>query len=222
VQGAETLHFFSLKLHGAHTPAASPATLLDAAMAGVASDLPQQLSVAEVAALVADREPMPELFVTAFAPSSAVTGESEAFEGAWTAAALLSASPRADRLLHAALVGGMLGSNGRPLPTQRAAALIHKYAPRGAVLRQLSRPEPEVVTAAIWTATARNLIVVYAGEGPRTVAVDCAGVGSPLLVRGEQVMANGELRSGDRPNSPRQSIEFDGPGVAAVQFVTDM
>ncbi len=222
VQGAETLHFFSLKLHGAHTPAASPATLLDAAMAGVASDLPQQLSVAEVAALVADREPMPELFVTAFAPSSAVTGESEAFEGAWTAAALLSASPRADRLLHAALVGGMLGSNGRPLPTQRAAALIHKYAPRGAVLRQLSRPEPEVVTAAIWTATARNLIVVYAGEGPRTVAVDCAGVGSPLLVRGEQVMANGELRTGDRPNSPRQSIEFDGPGVAAVQFVTDM
>lgn len=222
VRGADTLHFLSLKLHGAHTPAASPGALFDAALAGVASDLPQQLSLTEVAALLADRAPMPELFVTAFAPNSAVAGVSGAFEGAWTAAALLSASTRADRLLHSALVGGMLGSDGKPLPTQRAAALIHKYAPRGAVLRQLARQKPDVVTAAVWTATARNLIVVYAGEEPRTIAVDCVGVGSPLLVRVEQVMAGGKLRTGDRPNSPQQSIEFDGPGVAVVQFVTDM
>ena len=125
-------------------------------------------------------------------------------------------------MLHTALVGGMLGTNGRPLPTQHAATLVHKYAPRGAVLRQLARPEPEVITAAIWTATARNLIVVYAGEEPRTIAVDCVGVGSPLLVRGAQVVASGEMRAGDRPNSPRQSIEFDGPGVAVVQFVNDL
>ncbi len=222
VQGAETLHFLSLKLHGAHTPAAAPTALLDAGLAGVASDLPQQLSLAQVASLLAAREPVPEFFVTAFGPTSTIAGESGAFEGAWTAATLLAGSTRADRMLHTALVGGMLGTNGRPLPTQHAAALVHKYAPRGAVLRQLARPEPEVITAAIWTATARNLIVVYAGEEPRTIAVDCVGVGSPLLVRGEQVVASGEMRAGDRPNSPRQSIEFDGPGVAVVQFVNDL
>jgi len=223
LEGAETLHFLSLKFHGAHAASAGREALFDAAIAGVSPDLPEQLSLIEVAELAHGRAPMPEVYVTALAPSSAAGAQLDAgFAAAWLAAALLNASPHADRLLHGALIGGLLNPDGTPLPSQHAAALMASVAPRGATLCQVSLPDPELLTAALWTPESRNLVVVYAGTAPRTVVADCRGVGIPLAVRASVLTGEDDLRTSDRPISARQSLEFTGPGVAVVEFVTDM
>ncbi|MCD6359415.1 MAG: hypothetical protein J7M38_01040 [Armatimonadetes bacterium] len=223
LEHAATMHFLSLKFFGAQAATAKPAALFAAAVTGTGSDLPEQLSIVETAELVRARRPMPELFVSAMAPSAAADARpDQAFAAAWLAAMALSAGPYADRLLHQSLVGALLGADGAPLPAQRAAALVTAAAPRGATLCQLALPDPQLLVAAIWTPKARNLVVVHAGETPRTVVADCRGVGSPLRVRGSLLASDGKIHNSDRPDSPRQSIEFDGPGVAVIEFVTDM
>ena len=221
LRGAETLHFLSFSFHGAHTSVAATGALFEAAVSGVSGDLPQQLSLAEVAGLARTlRRPMPELLINAISPSSA-DGRDAAFAAAWTAAVVLSASPCADRMLSRALMGDLLGPDGAPLPAYWAVSLVRSYAPRGSVLCELTRPDPDLLIAAVWTAASRNVIAVYGGQQPRSLVVDCWGTGSPLLVRGRQLMATGEVRSSDRSITPQQAIDFDGPGVAAIEFVTD-
>ncbi len=222
LDGAETLHFVSLKLHGAHTAAADPRTLFGAAISGTPSDLPQQLSLYEVYKLAQSRRPVPEVIVSALAPSSATPAASGNFEAAWMAAALLNGGAYVDRMLHAALIGGMVAADGSSQPVQRAAMLVNTYAPRGATLREVSLPATDLLTVAAWTPTSRNLFVIHVGDGPRTVALDCLGLGSPLLVRRHQLVAGGQIRSDERPKSAQQSVQFDGPGVAVIEFVMDV
>ncbi len=223
VQGAETLHFLSLQFHGAHAASATPSALFDAALSGRSADLPDQLSLVEVAELARSREPMPEVYVTALAPSSTPDAPLEpGFAAAWWAAALVSASPYADRLLPGFLIGGLLTDDGNPLPALQAVALLASAAPRGSTLNQLALVDAEMVTAALWTPKSRNLVVVYAGVAARTVVLDCRGAGVPLAVRSRILGGDGKVQTADRPISPRQSVEFTGPGVAVIEFVTDL
>ena len=232
LEGADTLHFLSLHFFGAHNILAEPAALFGAAVGGVTVDLPNQLTLQQVKHLAHTlRRPIPELFVTAMAMNSArgekgVAADERLTEGlgaAWTAAAALSAAPYADKLLHFKLFGGgwgLMAASGQTHVTHRAAWLVRTYAPRGATLCQLLRPHPEVLMAAVWTPTARNLLTVHAGEQPRVVVVDCWGIGSPLFVRERHLHSDGQLGMRNLPNSSAQTIEFDGPGLSVIQFVS--
>ncbi|MGD9495858.1 MAG: hypothetical protein AB7Y46_06080 [Armatimonadota bacterium] len=232
LEGANTLHFLSLHLYGAHNLAASDQELFESACASVTSDLPNQLSLQQVRHLAqALRRPVPELFVTVLALNSARRPGGEAaderiltpFGGAWTAAAVLSASAWADKLLHFKLCGdgwGMADEGGTASEPYTAAWLVRTYAPRGSTLSQLLRPADDLLVAAVWTPTARNLFVVYAGHAPRSVAIDAWGIGSPVLVRERRLTSQGELVMSNLPNTAAQSVEFDGPGVSVIQFVS--
>ncbi len=232
LEGAETLHFLSLQLYGAHNAAAERAQLFEAACSGVTSDLPNQLSPAAVRHLAQTlRRPTPELFATAMAMNSARRPGGEAadarietpFGAAWLAAAVLSSSTAADKFVHFKLFGdgwGMADRRGATNALHTAAWLLRLYAPRGATLCQLSRVDDAMLVAAVWTSTARNLFVVYGGEAPRTVVIDAWGIGSPVMVRERRITSRGALVMSDLPNSAAQSIEFDGPGVSVIQFVS--
>ncbi len=232
LEGAETLHFLSLQLYGAHNVAAGEQELFEAACAGLTSDLPGQLSLREVRHLAqALRRPVPELFVTSMAMNSARRPGGEAadarivtpFGAAWTAAAVLASSASADKFLHFKLFGagwGIAERGGARNSPATAAWLLRTYAPRGSTLSGLLRPADDVLVAAVWTPTARNLFVVYAGAGPRAVVVDAWGIGSPVLVRERRLTSRGALVMSDLPNSAAQSIEFDGPGLSVIQFVS--
>lgn len=231
LEGAEKLHFFSLHFYGAHNVVADDRTLLQAAASGAASDLPDQLTLEQVRHLAHSvRRPIPELFVTSMAANSARTPEGEAadervggnFGAAWTAAAILHSSAWVDKFLHHRLYGGdwgLLDDRGRSGPLFTTAWLLRNYAPRGSTLCQLVRPADDLIVAAVWTATARNAVVVYSGEEPRSVVIDARGIGSPLMVRERRLTSDGELGMFDLPNLPSQSIEFEGPGVSVLQFV---
>ena len=228
---AEDLHFLSLHFYAAHTVTASTETLVDAALHGATSDLPEQLTLGQVQALAAElQRPIPELFVTSMAMNSARRPDGTAaddrilgtFGAAWTAAAVLSSSSAADKLLHYKLFGtgwGLTNMRGAPNPAYHAAWLLHTYAPRGATLSALMSPADDVLIAAIWTPTARNAFVVYTGDETRTVVIDAVGVGTPVTVRERRLTSAGELYMADLPNSHSQSIQFDGPGVSVIQFI---
>lgn len=232
LEGADTLHFLSLQLYGAHNPVADEAALFEAACAGRTSDLPNQLSLAEVRHLAAAlRRPAPELFVTTMAMNSARRPSGEAADGrlttpfgaAWLAAAVLGSSASVDKLLQFKLFGegwGLADRQGERNALAIAGWLLRTYAPRGATLSQLLRPADDLLLAAVWTPTARNLFVVYGGRGPRAVVVDAWGIGSPLTVRERRLTSAGELAMTNLPNSAAQSIDFDGPGVSVIQFVS--
>jgi len=231
--GAKNLHFLSLHFYAAHSVTASTASLYDAALRGATADLPEQLTLGQVHELARElQRPIPELFVTSMAMNSARRPDGTAaderilgnFGAAWTAAAVLSSSSAADKLLHYKLYGtgwGLTNPRGVPNPTYQAAWLLHTYAPRGATLSQILRPADDVLIAAIWTPTARNAFVVYTGEGTRTVVIDAVGVGTPLTVRERRLTSSEQLYMADLPNSHSQSIQFDGPGVSVIQFIGD-
>lgn len=232
LEGADTLHFLSLQLFGAHNPLADEAALFEAACAGRTSDLPGQLSLTEVRHLARTlRRPAPEIFVTTMAMNSARRPGGEAADGrlttpfgaAWLAAAVLGSSASADKLLHFKLFGdgwGMVDRRGERGPLAIAGWLLRTYAPRGSTLSALLRPTDDLLMAAVWTPTARNLFVVYSGRDPRAVVVDAWGIGSPVLVRERRLTSAGELVMTDLPNSAAQSIDFEGPGVSVIQFVS--
>ncbi len=232
LEGARTLHFLSLQLYGAHNTVAEPAELFEAACSGVTSDLPDQLSLTEVRHLARTlRRPVPELFVTSMAMNSVRLPGGEAaderittpFGAAWLSAAVLSSSAVTDKFLHFKLFGdgwGMTDRRGAANALHTAAWLLRLYAPRGSTLCQLLRPDDALLVAAVWTPTARNLFVVYAGEAPRSVVIDAWGIGSPVLVRERRINSRGALVMNDLPNAATQSVEFDGPGVAVIQFVS--
>jgi hypothetical protein len=145
------------------------------------------------------------------------------FGAAWLAAAVLGSSASADKLLHFKLFGdgwGMADRRGERGPLAIAGWLLRTYAPRGSTLSALLRPADDLLMAAVWTPTARNLFVVYGGRDPRAVVVDAWGIGSPVLVRERRLTSAGELVMTDLPNSAAQSIDFDGPGVSVIQFVS--
>jgi len=232
LEGADTLHFLSLQLLGAHNPVADEAALFEAACAGRTSDLPSQFSLAEVRHLAqALRRPAPELFVTTMAMNSARRPSGESADGrlttpfgaAWLAAAVLGSSASVDKLLQFKLFGegwGLADRRGERNPLAVAGWLLRTYAPRGATLSQLLRPADDLLVAAVWTPTARNLFVVYGGREPRSVVVDAWGIGSPLTVRERRLTSAGELVMTNLPNSAAQSIDFEGPGVSVIQFVS--
>lgn len=228
--GADTLHFLSLHFLGAQHAGADRDALLEAAVTGRPSDLPDQLTLGQVRHLAqSSRRPMPELFVTMMSMTAAASAaelpqdrQGGALDATWTAATVLQSSAHVDKFLHARLYApqqALLDERGRALPGFTVAWLLRQYAPRGSTLCQLVRPMRDVVVAAVWTGTARNVIVVYAGEEPRSVVIDALGVGSPLMVRERRLISSGELGMFDRPNSASQSIEFEGPGVSVIQFV---
>lgn len=233
LEGARTLHFLSLHFYGAHSVTASNSALLGAALHGVTSDLPEQLTLQEVRHLAQSlRRPMPEFFVTSMAMNSARRGDGSAaderiqqpFGAAWMATAALSASPWVDKLLHYRLYDdgwGMLDGRGRPTPAYHAAWLLHTYAPRGATLCQLLQPNDQALIAAVWTATARNVIVIYGGSEPWSVAIDAFGVGTPVLVRERRLLSDGQLQMADLPTAAAQSVTFEGPGISVIQYVGD-
>jgi len=232
LEGAGILHFFSLHFLGAHSASAERQALFSAAVDGLTADLPNQLTLAQVKHLAHTlRRPIPEVFVTSMAMNSA-RGEKGAASDArltgplgavWTAAAALSAGPYVDKLLHFKLFGGgwgLMDATGNTHLTHQAAWLMHTYAPRGSAVCQLLRPDPDVLMAAIWTPTARNLITVYGGEQARVLVADCWGVGSPLFVRERRLLADGDLHMRNLPNASAQTLAFDGPGVSVIQFVS--
>jgi hypothetical protein len=229
--GAQNLHFLSLHFYGAHSATVGDATIYEAALGGATADLPSQLSLMEVRELAQSlQRPMPELFVTSLAMNSARRPDgtpaderiSENAGAAWTAAALLSSTCSVDKALHYKLFGigwGLLNSRGVPNPSFHAAWLLHTYAPRGATLCEFVMPSAEVLIAAIWTPTARNAFVVHMGDGARTVVIEAAGVGTPVSVRERRLTSSGEMQMADLPKSATQSVEFNGPGVAVIQFI---
>ncbi|MGI5820366.1 MAG: hypothetical protein ACOX9R_19940 [Armatimonadota bacterium] len=230
VRGASTLHFLSLHFNAAHNPAVGGQTLFDAALRGASADLPEQLTLTQIRALVDDRRPMPELFVTSLAMNSARRPDGTAaddrildnFGAAWTAAAMLASSTPVDKFLHYKLFGtgwGLTNPRGTPNQAYHAAWLVHTYAPRGATLGQLLNPTDDLLIVAVWTPTASNAFVVYAGEDARAVVIEAVGVGDPLLVRERRLTSDGRLNMVDLPNSRSQSIQFEGPGVSVIQFV---
>ena len=231
VENARTLHFLSLHFYGAHNPEAEAQTLFDAALSGTTSDLPQQLSLAQVRELTEEaHRPIADVFVTSLAMNSARESEGNAadqrvagnYGAAWTAATVLSSSSSVDKFLNYRLFGsdwGLTDQRGKPSPAYHAAWLLHTYAPRGAMLSQLLKPADDLLVAAVWTSSASNAFVVYLGEQKRTVVVSARGVGEPRLVRERRLTSDGELNMADLPNSSSQSIEFDGPGISVIQFV---
>ncbi|MGC9316614.1 MAG: hypothetical protein ACP5KN_01090 [Armatimonadota bacterium] len=232
LEGADTLHFLSLHFYGAHTAVAEEDDLFHAAVSGTTSDLPNQLTLAQVRELARElRRPTPDLFVTEMAMNSARTPDGEAadervhrpFGAAWTAATVLASAPSVDKLLHYRLFGagwGLMDRRGEHDAPWVAAWLLRTYAPRGASLCQLQRPADDLLVAAVWTPTARNVFLVYAGHGPRSVVIDAWGVGHPVLVRERRLTSTGALSMSDLPRSAAQSVEFDGPGLSVIQFVT--
>ncbi len=233
VTNANTLHFLSLHFYGAHNPDAAKSSLLEAALRGSTSDLPEQLTLTQVRALVEEaHQPIPEVFVTAMAVNSARRTDgssaddrtSDNFGAAWAAAAVLSSSTPVDKFLYYKLFGqgwGLTNQRGRPNPTYHAAWLLHTYAPRGSTLSQLLNPAEDLLVAAVWTSSASNAFVVYLGAEARTVVIEARGVGEPLMVRERRITSDGELNMADLPNSSSQAIQFDGPGISVIQFVSD-
>ena len=233
LEGVQTLHFFSLQLFGAHNAEAPSEALIEAAATGAVSGLPDQLTLEQIRHLAHSvRRPMPELFVTSMALNSARGPDGSAADGrvvsnfgaAWTAAAVLQSSSYADKFLQYRLYDGgwgMLDDRGRAGPLFATAWLLRNYAPRGSTLCHMIRPAPDVLVAAVWTGTARNVLVVSAGDEPRSVIIEAWGVGSPRMVRERRLTSTGELGMFDRPNSHSQSIEFEGPGFSVIQFIGD-
>ncbi len=232
LEGARTLHFLSLKFFGAHNVVAERDDLFEAAVTGRTSDLPNQLSLQQVRQLARElRRPAPEIFVTEIAMSSAQRPDGIAadermhrpFGAAWTAAAVLASSTWVDKFLHYQLFGagwGLMNREGQYDPPWVAAWLLHTYAPRGSSLCEIRRVKDDLLVAAIWTSTARNALVIYVGEEPRSVVIDAFGIGSPVLVRERRLTSRGELSMSDLPNSAAQSVQFEGPGVSVIQYVT--
>lgn len=233
LRGADRLHFLSLHFYGAGSTDVECAELLEAAATGTASDLPEQVSLGQIRELAQSmRRPMPELFVVSMAANSARRSDGgpadvrvgENFGAAWTVAAVLQSGAYTDKFLQHRLYDhewGLLDDRGRSMPLFVAAWLLRNYAPRGSTLCEIQRPDDDLVVGAVWTGTARNALVAYAGEEPRSVAIDAWGIGSPVMVRERRLTADGELGMFDRPNAASQTIEFAGPGVSVIQFVHD-
>lgn len=233
VTDADTLNFLSLHFYGAHNSAAKTDALFDAALRGATSDLPRQLTLTQVRALAEEaHRPIPDIFVSSMAMNSARRPDGEAADdriksnlgAAWTAATVLSSSSAVDKFLHYKLFGtgwGLTNPRGKPNPAYHAAWLLRTWAPRGSTLSQLLNPQDDVLIAAVWTPTASNAFVVYAGEGTQTVVIDAVGIGEPLMVRERRLTSDGDLNMADLPTSSSQSIQFDGPGVSVIQFVSE-
>jgi hypothetical protein len=228
---AQLLHFLSFHFYGTHNSVTSGAELVRAARETRASDLPNQLTFAEVRELArSSRRTPPEVFVTECAANSLRTEDGRArdprltqvFGAAWIATLQVAAASQVDKVCYYQLVGkgwGLLDDEARPNKVYPAVSLLAKHLPRGSTLCDLQAPGEGALAAAVSTPTARNIVLVHAAEGDATLSVQPTGLGTPATVRLVQFDSHGSgVTTKTLAPADQYDIQFRGPGVAVIEF----
>ena len=232
LEHAKRLDFLSVHFYGAHSASVTDARLVQAALEGAAADLPDQLTLADLArqAGLLRKEPTP-VFVTEAWMNSVQDQAGQAADpraqaplgGAWFAAFLASAAPYVDKVLPRQLYGegwGLADAQGDPLPPFWAAWLQKTYCPRGSAFAYVKQVSPTLHVYAARTATACNVLVVALEPGRHQITVVAHGTGALSQVRGRALGGEAnEIAYGNRPTHPRQAVSLDGPSVLVLQFI---
>ncbi len=232
VQHASRLDFLSLHFYGAHSASITDARLVQAALDGSASDLPDQLPLAELPQLISTLRGRPlDVFLTEVwmnsvqdqAGQSADPRAQAPLGAAWLAAFVASVARHVDKVLPRQLYGdgwGLAGDDGEPLPPYWAAWLLSTYAPRGSGFAGISRSDPALHVYAARTATACNVVVIALEPGRHRLTVAARNTGPLSQVRSRALdPERNEIAYLTRPTRSRQAISLDGPSVLVLQFI---
>jgi len=232
LKNAKRLDFLSLHFYGTHNVTTDSEALFEAAYRTKTRDLPNQISMQGVRRLTKQlrRKPV-QVFVTEFALNSARDEAGDcrderagtAFGAAWIGAAVLSAAPYVDKMLHYQLRPGGWGAvyiTDAPQAPYWSAWLLKHYAPRGSVLQHVALVDDYAVAATFKTRSSHNVVICYAGMDPLEFRVRPRNAPQLQEVRDRYVTdLERQWKGSVRPAQLEQTIVMRGPGVFVLQYV---
>ncbi|MFA4016445.1 MAG: hypothetical protein RUDDFDWM_001555 [Candidatus Fervidibacterota bacterium] len=230
--------FFSVHFFGTHNASTTTEALMDAAVKGVAADLPNQVSLNLLSALVRQRwGNTTGLYITEANLNSIRTDGGRARderislpEGmAWWMAFLHTLSTSVDEVLQFKLCGdgwGLIDDDLQPTPAYWAVWMFNIFSPRGASICKLTVDGSGISCIAVRTATSLNVLFANLDSTLKQVEVRVSNRFAPqiTMVRLRRVMPTG--KSVSQPTyevfSPETRITtlLPGYGIGVLQFVT--
>jgi hypothetical protein len=227
--GGTTLDFLSYHFFAGHRGDLSDAEALESGFAGQSADLPNQLSLGGVRALVKSVRPkLPEVFVTDLWLNSAAdfsqgSSPRQYYAAAWLGTAAIVAAPSQNKLFVRDLCAahtGLFDTQAQLTPLYHAAWMLSNWMPRQAVMTPYVRPSAEVLACGVRTSSAYNVIIAYAGAGPGKLQIKPKGLTGTFSVRLRKLDPSfGDVQMIDLPSSLAPLVEMQGPGLAVVQFI---
>jgi hypothetical protein len=137
----------------------------------------------------------------------------------------LAGSPDVDKVLHYRLHAGgwgLLGDDARPHCTYEAAWLLSRHVPRGATLCDIQTPAEGALAAAVFTQTARNIVLVNGADSDAVFTVQPLGMGIPAVVRLRRLdMTSSGLSPRTLSPADRYEVHLRGPGMAVLEFCAE-
>lgn len=231
------MDFFSFHFFGTHNASTSTEALMDAALKGMAADLPGQISFNSLSALIKQRwGELSGLYISEANLNSIRTDYGAARderilrpEGmAWWMAFLQTASVNVDEVMQFKLCGdgwGLLSDELVPTPPFWAVWMFNIFSPRGASICKLTADDATVSCMAVLTQTALNVLIANVTDKPKQVEVRLA---QPLMpgvstIRVRRVLPISNIVSQPTyevlPPSPEVRVALSGWAISVVQFV---
>jgi hypothetical protein len=230
--------FFSVHFYGTHNASTTTEALMDAALKGVAVDLPNQISINLLSALVRQRwGNTTGLYITEANLNSIRTDGGRARderislpEGmAWWMAFLHTLSTSVDEVLQFKLCGdgwGLIDDDLLPTPAYWAVWMFNTFSPKGASVCKLTVEGSGISCIAVRTATSLNVLLANLDSTLKQVEVKVSNRFAPqiTMVRLRRIMPTG--KSVSQPTyelfspEPRIATLLPGYGIGVLQFVT--
>ncbi|MCX7777313.1 MAG: hypothetical protein N2381_04530 [Armatimonadetes bacterium] len=231
------LDFFSFQFFGTHNASTTTEALMAAALKGMAADLPDQIPLSSLRALVKQRwGELSGLYISEANLNSIRTDAGGARdericrpEGmAWWMAFLQTASASVDEVVQFKLCGdgwGLLSDELMPTPSYWAVWIFNIFSPRGSGICKLTNDDASISCIGVRTPTAVNVLIANTSDKPRQVEirVSQAFASKVSMIRVRRVLPTGDNVS--RPTyellRPQDSAKVKLPGyaISVVQFV---
>ncbi len=231
------MDFFSFHFFGTHNASTSTEALMEAALKGTAADLPGQIALNSLSALIKQHwGELCGLYISEANLNSIRTDSGASRderisrpEGmAWWMAFLQTASMNVDEVMQFKLCGdgwGLLSDELMPTPPYWAVWMFNIFSPKGASACKITSDDATISCTAVLTQTALNVLMANVSGKPKQVEVKVAQpfVPNVSMIRVRKLLPVGETVS--QPTyevlPPSSSVQALLPGwaISVVQFV---
>ncbi|HID07640.1 MAG TPA: hypothetical protein EYP10_10910 [Armatimonadetes bacterium] len=237
INDVQGLDFVSFHFYGTHNASTDTDTLMKAAITGVAVDLPNQLPLNLLHALVRQRwGAHAGVYITEANINSVRNDDGSARDEriaqpqamAWWLTFLQTASSTVNEIIQYKLCGGgwgLIDDAGMPTPAYWAVWLFNIYAPRDSDICRLVSADGAIKGMAVRTPTALNVLMANVRSEPIRIEVTVEWRSAPHLkmVRLRRILPAGVSVSQPTyeilSRESTQRVLLPGYGIAVLQFV---
>jgi hypothetical protein len=233
LRNAQGVDFLSFYFYGTHNGVTPDVDLLDTARRTVADDVPNQISLSDLRRTMAQMKLSNVPIFISECNLNSIRAEDRsardrrlmaAFAAPWWMNFLKSAGMHVNHVI-ASNAGhetwGLLDDKGRAYPAYYALWLYSKFFPAGSSLVSAQSDSSSVLSFAVNTLTAHNVMLVNLSDKPATCRLTAKGFTTLRQVRGRflEPMGRGIRFEENMPPNATHDVALPAYGVAVVQFI---